>query len=187
MNGILDLKYFVTGRGEKLITSETLPEARKGTGKVYQILTETMERYWNKQSLLYWTKLSAELDARKTEAYKANLLFPYEFFDAMADAVLRWHQQRFKGTDDIEIKPLFQRLWKYHRMYLGVPLTDELVEQFMAEGDAIVAGQNVAAKEIILQMVIAICNDLDRRNPTEEQKVEKTDEQAGETTSSEKA
>lgn len=184
MNGILDLIHFATGRGEKLITSETLPEARKGTGKVYQILTETMERYWNKQSLLYWTKLSNELDAKKTEAYKANLFFPYEFFDAMADAVLRWHQQRFKGTADNEIKPLFQRLWKFHRMYLGLPLTEDLVEQFMAAGDAIVADQNAAAKEIVLQMVIAICNDLDRRNP-EEETMEKTDEQTGETTSSE--
>lgn len=147
---------------------ELLLRTRMATGQVYKILTETMERYWNKKSLLYWTKLSAELDAKKTDAYKADSLFPYEFFDAMADPLLRWHWDKFKGINDIEITPLFQRLWKYHKHYLEIPLTEDVVEQLMEVGDAIVDEQDKDAKPFVLSMILAIIKDLERRNPGEE-------------------
>lgn len=147
---------------------EHLLRTRMATGQVYKILTETMERYWSRKSLLYWTKLSAELDAKKTDAYKADSLFPYEFFDAMADPLLRWHWDKFKGINDIEITPLFQRLWKYHKHYLEIPLTEDVVEQLMEVGDAIVDEQDKDAKPFVLSMILAIIKDLERRNPGEE-------------------
>ena len=183
-------KILLEGEGnmsekQELIFPEMLPEVRKATGMVYQILTETMERYHKKTSKLYAVKLSDELNAKKAEAYKLNNLFPHLFFDEIADQVLRWHDKKFRGINDNEIKPLFQRLWKYHRMFLGTPLTDELVDQFMKEGDTIAAEQNDDAKPFVIEMIIAICHDLDDRNPVEEQTGEKTDEQAAETTSGE--
>lgn len=157
---------------------ELLLRTRMATGQVYKILTETMERYWNKKSLLYWTKLSAELDAKKTDAYRADSLFPYEFFDAMADPLLRWHWDKFKGINDIEITPLFQRLWKYHKHYLGIPLTEDVAEQLMKVGDAIVDEQDKNAKPFVLSMILAIIKDLERRDAGEEESA--TNEQTAE-------
>ena len=170
--------------GNGLITPDNLPEIRKATGKVYQILTETMERYWNKKSLLYWTRMSSELYSKKVEAYKADNLFPYEFFDDMADKVLRWHWEGFKGIQDDEIKSLFVSMWQYHKKYLGVVLTDEVVQTFMCDGDEIVAIEEGAAKPHVLQMVLAIMKDLERRNPTENQSGENADEQTAEKSAS---
>ena len=145
-----------------------IDDIRKATGKVYQILTETMERYWNKKSQIYNWKLCDELLTRKKEAYMENNLFPHLFFDAMADAVLRWHDKEFRGIADNEIKPLFQALWKYHRQYIGLVLTDDVVQSFLNGGENIVSEQDEGAKDIVIRMVYAIMHDLERRNPTED-------------------
>lgn len=144
-----------------------IDDIRKATGKVYQILTEVMERYWNKKSQLYHWKLCDELLTRKKEAYMADHLLPHLFYDAMADAVLRWHDKEFKGIADNEIKPLFQALWKYHRQYLGMVLRDDVVESFIKGGDAIIAEQDEESRGIVTRMVMAIMHDLEWRNPKE--------------------
>ena len=145
----------------------SIDDIRKATGKVYQILTEVMERYWNKKSKLYQVRLSNELEARKAEAYRENNLFPHLFFDAIADAVIRWHDKEYKGISDNEIKPFFQAMWKYHRLYLGLVLTDDVVQAFIKGGDAIIAEQEEEAKDIVTRMIFAIMHDLEWRNPKE--------------------
>ena len=176
----MDLRISEGGNG--LITPDNLPEIRKATGKVYQILTETMERYWNKKSLLYWTRMSSELYSKKVEAYKADNLFPYEFFDDMADKVLRWHMNdKFSGINDYEIKPMFQRMWQLHRKYLGVALTDDDVQTFMGESDAYALNFGNIARPHVVGMLLAIMHDLDKRNPSEG---ENTDEQTAEKSAS---
>lgn len=158
-----------------MITPDNLPEVRKATGKVYQILTETMERYFDRKSVLYWTKLSDELNRKKAEAYKADNLFPYGFFDEIADLVLQWHMNdKFGGINDYEIKPIFQSLWQYHRKYLGEVLTEDTVMTFLKEGNAYADNHNVIAKPYVVGMLYAIMHDLEKRNPPEETTNEQT-------------
>lgn len=144
---------------------ELLLRTRMATGQVYKILTETMERYWSRKSLLYWTRLSSELDAKKTDAYKADSLFPYEFFDAMADPLLRWHWDRYDGIRDAEITPTFQMLWQYHRKYLGQVQTDEMWTEAIKDGDEILKDADPHLKGFVM----AILRDLEKRNPREEE------------------
>lgn len=146
----------------------TIDDVRKATGKAYQILTGVMERYWNKKSQLYHVRLSNELETRKTEAYRENNLFPHLFFDDMADAVLRWHDKQFCGIQDIEIKPMFQAIWKYHRKYLGVTLTDDVVAELTRDGDLIITNHDEQAKLYVTTMIFAVMHDLEARNPQEE-------------------
>ena len=147
-----------------------IDDIRKSTGKVYQILTETMERYYDKTSQIYHWRLCNELIMRKEEAYRENHLFPYLFFDAMADAVLRWHDNEFRGVNAEEIKPFFQTIWKYHRQYLGMVLTDDTVPELMKNGDAIVSKyDDEEVREIVLRIVLSIIRDLEARNPQEDQ------------------
>lgn len=157
-----------------MTSEELLLRTRMATGQVYKILTETMERYWSRKSLLYWTRLSSELDAKKTDAYRADSLFPYEFFDAMADPLLRWHWDKFDGIRDIEIKPTFQILWQYHRKYLGQVQTDEMWTEAIKDGDEILKDADPHLKGFVM----AILRDLELRNPREEDNA--TNEQAAE-------
>lgn len=146
-----------------MINQENISEIRKSTGRVYQILTETMERYWDKRSLMFFTNLCDDLKAAGTEAYKELPSFPIYFYPNMVDALLRWHWDRFSGINDIEIKPTFQMLWKFHRAYLGLPQTDEMWDKALAESNTLMNGQD----EHLKPFIISILKDLERRNSKE--------------------
>lgn len=146
-----------------MINQKNISEIRRSTGRVYQIVTETMERYWNKRTLMFWIDLREELKTAGTVAYKEMLDFPFAFYLDMADAVLRWHWDRFHGINDIEVKPTFQMLWKFHRAYLGLPQTDEMWDKALAESNTLMNGQD----EHLKPFIISILKDLERRNPKE--------------------
>ena len=143
---------------------EHLTEIRKATGKVYQILTEIMEKYMSLKSLIYWDGLNKDLKNAGTEAYKANNLFPANFFADMADPLMRWFWDRFENIRDINVKPAFHALWQYHRKYLGQVQTDEMWTNAIKDGDEILKDADPHLKGFVM----AILRDLEKRNPREE-------------------
>lgn len=163
-----------------MTNEEYLSQVRKGTGKVYQILTGTMEKYTSMKSLIYWESLIKDLKNAGTEAYRANNNFPANFFADMADPLLRWHWDRYDGIRDAEITPTFQMLWQYHRKYLGQVQTDEMWTEAIKDGDEILKDADPHLKGFVM----AILRDLEKRNPREEDNSaneQTTEKSAGET------
>lgn len=148
-----------------MTAEKNLTDIRKATGKVYQILTGVMEKYISMKSLIYFDNLTKDLKNAGTEAYKANNLFPANFFADMADPLLRWHWDRYAGVRDMEITPTFQMLWQYHRKYLGQVQTDEMWTNAIKDGDEILKDADPHLKGFVM----AILRDLEKRNPREEE------------------
>lgn len=144
---------------------EYLSQVRKGTGKVYQILSNWTERYYtDKRSLMFWNNLNSDLIYAGSEASKESRMFPVSFYPDMVDALLRWHWDKFDGIMDTEITPTFQMLWQYHRKYLGQVQTDEMWTEAIKDGDEILKGADPHLKGFVM----AILRDLEKRNPREE-------------------
>ena len=150
---------------------ENMSDIRKGTGKVYQILAQVMEQFLDKKSLMYEGELKSLLIVKRNAAEQQVPFFPKYFFNEMADPLLRWHHDRFTDIRDHEITPMFHTLWMYHRKYLGQVQTEEMWEEAIKEGDAILAdkGSNLP---YLMGFAKAILKDLEWRNPSEGQKSE---------------
>lgn len=147
-----------------MTAEKNLTDIRKATGKVYQILTETMEKYMSLKSLIYWDGLIKDLKNAGTEAYRANNNFPANFFADMADPLLRWFWDGFENIRNIDVKPAFHALWQYHRKYLGQVQTDEMWTEAIKDGDEILKDADPHLKGFVM----AILRDLEKRNPREE-------------------
>lgn len=158
---------------------EYLPQLRKSTGKVYQLLAEVMEKYFYEKSLIHWDELKSELKIKRNTAEHTFPYFPEDFFDEMADPLLRWHWDRYNGIRDAEITPTFQMLWQYHRKYLGQVQTDEMWTEAIKDGDEILKDADPHLKGFVM----AILRDLEKRNPREEDN--SANEQAAEKSASE--
>lgn len=104
----------------------TEPEV-KDVGLVYKIITDGISQYFGHYTRLY--KYDALRKFYVSEAKKAYAdrgdAFPAEFFEAMADAVLRWAWDGFENIVQRDARPLFQKLWKLHRKYLLVNVLND--------------------------------------------------------------
>lgn len=99
----------------------------KDVGLVYKILTDGIDKYFGHFTRLYKYDALRKFyvqEAKQAYADKGDA-FPAEFFESMADAVLKWSWDGFENIVQRDVRPVFQGLWKLHRKYLLVNVLND--------------------------------------------------------------
>lgn len=154
----------------------TEPEV-KDVGLVYKIITDGISQYFGHYTRLY--KYDALRKFYVSEAKKAYAdrgdAFPAEFFEAMADAVLRWAWDGWEQcSSHSNLMTLFKKLWKAHRRFLLIEQwQDEQMDDALRTFDEIVASSPQVRH--IRQMSVSILRHIEachKEDPAKDDTVE---------------
>ena len=136
----------------------------KQYGKVFQITSDVMTKYYSKAlaSAFYVDDMKKDLKNLCNEQYKADHGFPVEFYAWINTVMIHWFENGYMGySTKEEINDQLHKIWAYTKKYLPVERTDDVWDALMEEGNAL-AKDKIAPVATLYLRVIEWMQKLDR-------------------------